>query len=133
MLGSFAGPILSSGTRTGEAEASVESTRLCARPELGYRDSADDSAPAAAGVSRSDPNLAIAFHHAPMGVVVAKPDGVIIACNPAAGQLLDRDPSDLLQGDVFAVVHPDDRDHRGRRPGRREVGWLRPVTRGLQR
>jgi diguanylate cyclase (GGDEF)-like protein/PAS domain S-box-containing protein len=109
MLGSFAGPILSSGTRTGEAEASVESTRLCARPELGYRDSADGSAPAAAGLSRSDPNLAIAFHHAPMGVVVAQPDGVIIACNPAAGQLLDRDPSDLSDGDVFAVVHPDDR------------------------
>src|SRR3954471_15082493 len=109
MLGSFAGPILSSGTRSGEAEASVESTRLCARPELGYRDPADDSAPAAAGVSRSDPNPAIAFHHAPMGVVVAQPDGVIIACNPAAGQLLDRDPSDLLEGDVFAVVHPDDR------------------------
>jgi hypothetical protein len=49
-------------------------------------------------VSASDPNLAIAFHHAPMGVVVAQPDGVIIACNPAAGQLLDRDPSDLLGG-----------------------------------
>ena len=38
-------------------------------------------------MSASDPNLAIAFHHAPMGVVVAQPDGVIIACNPAAGQL----------------------------------------------
>jgi diguanylate cyclase (GGDEF)-like protein/PAS domain S-box-containing protein len=53
--------------------------------------------------------LAIAFHHAPMGVVVAQPDGVIIACNPAAGQLLDRDPSDLLGRDLFDVVHPDER------------------------
>lgn len=61
-------------------------------------------------MNASDPDLAIAFHHAPMGVVVAQLDGVITACNPAAGQLLDHDPSDLVRTDLFAVVHPVDRD-----------------------
>lgn len=80
--------------------------------------SAGDSAFRTAGVSTSDPNLSVAFHHAPMGVVVAQPNGIIIACNPAAGQLLDRDPSDLLDGDLFDVVHPDDRKDAKQRCGR---------------
>ena len=55
-------------------------------------------------------NLVSAFQNAPMGVVVARPDGVIVACNPAMGRLLDRDPADLLGSVLFDFVHPEDLD-----------------------
>ena len=64
--------------------------------------------PQRSGVTTSDPNVVSAFHHAPMGVVVARPEGTVIACNPAAGQLLDRDPAGLLGIVLFDVVHPED-------------------------
>jgi len=35
-------------------------------------------------------------------------DGVIVASNPAAGQLLGRDPADLLGSVFFAAIHRDD-------------------------
>jgi PAS domain S-box-containing protein len=57
---------------------------------------------------RSDPIEVRAFRHAPTGVIVARPDGAVVACNSAAGQLLGREPADLLGGDLFEVVHPDD-------------------------
>jgi len=58
----------------------------------------------------SDPIEVGAFRHAPMGVIVARRDGIIVACNPAAGRLLGRGPADLLGRVVFEVVHPDDVD-----------------------
>jgi diguanylate cyclase (GGDEF)-like protein/PAS domain S-box-containing protein len=59
-------------------------------------------------VTTFDPNVVSAFHHAPMGVVVARPEGTVVACNPAAGQLLDRDPARLRGSVLFDLVHPDD-------------------------
>jgi diguanylate cyclase (GGDEF)-like protein/PAS domain S-box-containing protein len=56
----------------------------------------------------SDPIELRAFRYAPMGVIVARPDGVIVASNPAAGQLLGRDPADLLGSGFFAAIHRDD-------------------------
>jgi diguanylate cyclase (GGDEF)-like protein/PAS domain S-box-containing protein len=56
----------------------------------------------------SDPIEIRAFRHAPVGVVVARSDGVIVAGNPAAGQLLGRAPADLLGSVLFDVVHADD-------------------------
>jgi len=56
----------------------------------------------------SDPIEVRAFRHAPVGVIVARPDGVIVAGNPAAEKLLGREPADLLDSVLFDVVHPDD-------------------------
>jgi PAS domain S-box-containing protein len=56
----------------------------------------------------SDPIELRAFRYAPMGVIVARPDGVIVASNPAAGQLLGRDPAELLGSVVFVAIHRDD-------------------------
>ena len=57
-----------------------------------------------------------------MGVVVTRPDGVVVACNPAAGQLLGRDPADLLGEVLFDAVHPEDLDDARRRSTRLVVG-----------
>jgi diguanylate cyclase (GGDEF)-like protein/PAS domain S-box-containing protein len=43
-----------------------------------------------------------------MGVIVARPDGAVVAGNPAAGQLLGSEPAALLDSVLFDVVHPDD-------------------------
>jgi diguanylate cyclase (GGDEF)-like protein/PAS domain S-box-containing protein len=56
----------------------------------------------------SDPIEVGAFRHAPVGVIVARPDGVVVAGNPAAGRLLGREAADLLDSVLFDVVHPDD-------------------------
>lgn len=58
-----------------------------------------------------DLDLLTAFENAPMGVAVAAPDGVVLACNPALGRLLGRDPAHVV-GRVLhdEVVHPDDLD-----------------------
>jgi diguanylate cyclase (GGDEF)-like protein/PAS domain S-box-containing protein len=74
-------------------------------------------------VSAPDPVVvSAAFHHAPMGVVVTRSDGVVVACNPAAGQLLGRDPADLLGEVLFDAVHPEDLDDARRRSTRLVVG-----------
>ena len=74
-------------------------------------------------MSAPDPVVvSAAFHHAPMGVVVTRPDGVVVACNPAAGQLLGRDPADLLGEVLFDVAHPDDVDDARRRSTRLVAG-----------
>lgn len=55
-----------------------------------------------------DHDVLTAFRHAPAGVVVARPDGVITACNPPLADLLGREPADLLGTVLFEMVHPDD-------------------------
>ena len=54
------------------------------------------------------PDLLSAFENAPIGMAVLTPDGVITACNPAMGRLLERDAADLVGGTFFDVTHPDD-------------------------
>jgi diguanylate cyclase (GGDEF)-like protein/PAS domain S-box-containing protein len=73
-------------------------------------------------VGAPDAAVVSAFHHAPMGVVVARRDGLIVACNPAAGQLLDRDPADLLGAALFDAVHHDDIEDVRRRCARLPSG-----------
>jgi diguanylate cyclase (GGDEF)-like protein/PAS domain S-box-containing protein len=73
-------------------------------------------------MSASDPVVVSAFHHAPMGVVIARRDGLIVACNPVAGQLLDRDPADLPGSVLFDAVHPEDLDDARRRCARLLAG-----------
>jgi diguanylate cyclase (GGDEF)-like protein/PAS domain S-box-containing protein len=57
-----------------------------------------------------DPTVHSAFHNAPMGVAVTGLDGVIVACNPALGELIGMDPAALLGGALYDVIHPDDVD-----------------------
>ena len=49
-----------------------------------------------------------AFDHAPIGMAVVTPTGVITMCNPAMGTLLDRPPASLVGCTFFDVTHPDD-------------------------
>jgi diguanylate cyclase (GGDEF)-like protein/PAS domain S-box-containing protein len=60
------------------------------------------------GLSGQD--LISAFDHAPTGIAVLDPDGTITACNPAAGQLLRREPADLIGHTFFEITHPADID-----------------------
>jgi diguanylate cyclase (GGDEF)-like protein/PAS domain S-box-containing protein len=57
-----------------------------------------------------DPTVHSAFHNAPMGVAVTRLDGVIVACNPALGELVGTDPAALLGGALYDLIHPDDVD-----------------------
>ncbi len=52
--------------------------------------------------------LVSAFDHAPIGVAVATPHGVVTACNAAMGELLHRAPRELVGGTFFEHTHPDD-------------------------
>lgn len=58
----------------------------------------------------SDSAVFGAFLDAPMGVVVTRFDGVVVACNPAMGELLGEDSAGLLGTVLFDAVHPDDLD-----------------------
>jgi PAS domain S-box-containing protein len=64
------------------------------------------------GLSGQD--LISAFDHAPTGIAVLDPDGTITACNPAVGQLLRREPADLIGGTFFEITHPADLDEAKR-------------------
>jgi diguanylate cyclase (GGDEF)-like protein/PAS domain S-box-containing protein len=55
-----------------------------------------------------DRDLRTAFDHAPIGIAVLTPDGVVITGNSALGELLDRDPADLVGTTFFDVTHPAD-------------------------
>jgi PAS domain S-box-containing protein len=43
------------------------------------------------------------------GLVLAGPDGTVRYANPAAAELLDYPPDELIGTDVWGSVHPDDR------------------------
>jgi diguanylate cyclase (GGDEF)-like protein/PAS domain S-box-containing protein len=58
--------------------------------------------------SSADPTVYGAFLDAPMGVMVTRFDGVVVACNPAMGELVGEDPAGLLGSVLFHLVHPDD-------------------------
>jgi diguanylate cyclase (GGDEF)-like protein/PAS domain S-box-containing protein len=64
------------------------------------------------GLSGQD--LISAFDHAPTGIAVLDPDGTITACNPAVGQLLRREPADLVGRTFFEITHPLDLDEAKR-------------------
>jgi diguanylate cyclase (GGDEF)-like protein/PAS domain S-box-containing protein len=64
------------------------------------------------GLSGQD--LISAFDHAPTGIAVLDPDGTITACNPAVGQLLRREPADLIGHTFFEITHPVDLDEAKR-------------------
>jgi diguanylate cyclase (GGDEF)-like protein/PAS domain S-box-containing protein len=48
------------------------------------------------------------FSHAPMGILIAAPSGVVIAANPALAAMLGRSPEELTGDQVLDHVHPDD-------------------------
>ncbi len=48
------------------------------------------------------------FCHAPMGMLIAAPSGVVIAANPALAAMLGRTPEELAGNQVLDHVHPDD-------------------------
>ncbi len=54
--------------------------------------------------------LVTAFDHAPIGLAVLTPSGVITACNGAMGALLRLDARGLVGGTFFDHTHPDDLD-----------------------
>lgn len=51
-----------------------------------------------------------AFEHAPIGMVIADPDGIVIRANPAFGRILGCRAEDLVGRDIDSFTHPDDRD-----------------------
>jgi diguanylate cyclase (GGDEF)-like protein/PAS domain S-box-containing protein len=59
-----------------------------------------------AGGVDGDPRTA--FDHAPTGVAILTPQGVVTACNAAMGELLGADPPALVGSTFFDVTHPDD-------------------------
>ena len=58
-------------------------------------------------LSTHEQNALSAFVNAPVGVVIVTRRG-IVACNPAMGRLLERDPVDLVDRTLADVAHPDD-------------------------
>jgi diguanylate cyclase (GGDEF)-like protein/PAS domain S-box-containing protein len=54
-------------------------------------------------------SLRSAFDYAPIGMAVLTPDGVVITCNAALGELLGRVPESLAGTTLFQVTHADDR------------------------
>jgi diguanylate cyclase (GGDEF)-like protein/PAS domain S-box-containing protein len=62
----------------------------------------------APGDHTRDRDLRTAFDHAPIGIAVLTPDGVVIAANTALGELLDRHPDQLVGTTFFDVTHPED-------------------------
>jgi PAS domain S-box-containing protein len=53
-------------------------------------------------------SLRSAFDHAPIGMALLTPRGVVITCNTALGDLLLRQPKSLVGTTLFEVTHPDD-------------------------
>ena len=53
--------------------------------------------------------LVRAFDHAPIGMGVLTPHGLITLCNAALGALLGRRCDDLIGTMFLEIVHPDDR------------------------
>ena len=51
--------------------------------------------------------LLSAFEHAPTGMAVATPTGVLSACNPTLASLLGRSATELVGRTLFEVTHPD--------------------------
>ncbi len=51
-----------------------------------------------------------AFEHAPIGMVLADTDGIMIRANPAFGRILGVRAEDLPGRNVEAFTHPDDRE-----------------------
>ncbi|MGY1811297.1 diguanylate cyclase domain-containing protein [Blastococcus sp. SYSU D00820] len=49
-----------------------------------------------------------AFTHAPLGIALATPDGVLVDVNPALEELLGRSAATLHGESLFAFAHPDD-------------------------
>jgi diguanylate cyclase (GGDEF)-like protein/PAS domain S-box-containing protein len=54
------------------------------------------------------PDLASAFHAAPLGIVVCEPGGRVVHANPAVGALLGRQREALVGTTLFALTHEDD-------------------------
>jgi len=51
-----------------------------------------------------------AFENAPIGMVLADLDGIIIRANPALGRILGRNADDLPGQNMDSYTHPDDRE-----------------------
>lgn len=64
--------------------------------------------PLVAGVEVCDQDYRSAFVHAPIGMAVVTPVGVITSCNPALTAMLGRPTEQLLGRTFFDVTHPDD-------------------------
>jgi diguanylate cyclase (GGDEF)-like protein/PAS domain S-box-containing protein len=58
------------------------------------------------GLPRAD-RLSV-FSHAPMGILITTPSGVVIAANPALAAMLGRTPEELTGSQVLRLVHPED-------------------------
>jgi diguanylate cyclase (GGDEF)-like protein/PAS domain S-box-containing protein len=75
-------------------------------PPLQQDDGAAGREPGSAQVT--DELLRSAFDHAPTGMAVVTPTGVLTACNRALARLLGRPAAELVGGTLFAVTHPDE-------------------------
>lgn len=51
-----------------------------------------------------------AFEHAALGIALSGVNGQLLAVNPAACRILGYDESELLDTDLQAITHPDDRE-----------------------
>ena len=69
--------------------------------------------------------LRSAFDHAPIGMALLTPHGVVIACNAALGDLLLRTPESLAGTTLFEVTHPDDLPEAQRNCGLMQSGTQR--------
>ncbi|HRW38650.1 MAG: EAL domain-containing protein [Acidimicrobiales bacterium] len=68
--------------------------------------------PTAASTSAGD-LFRLAFDHAPIGAVVALPDGTIVQANQAVCAILGREPDELIGASYVDLIHPEDLDVGG--------------------
>jgi diguanylate cyclase (GGDEF)-like protein/PAS domain S-box-containing protein len=73
----------------------------------GLNDKGQRGEPAGA-TTAAELSLRSAFDYAPIGMAVLTPDGVVITCNAALGELLRRAPESLAGTTLFEITHPDD-------------------------
>ncbi|MEO7746439.1 MAG: diguanylate cyclase [Actinomycetota bacterium] len=69
---------------------------------------ADDVLDLAAREAADDRDLSSAFEHAPIGMAIAEPDGVLLRVNPALAALLGTTAARLVGSSLFEVTHPND-------------------------
>ncbi len=55
-----------------------------------------------------DRDLSSAFEHAPIGMAIAEPDGLLLRVNPALAALLGMPATRLVGSTLFEVTHPND-------------------------
>ena len=70
----------------------------------------DDLARLQADLLRANARFDVTFHHAPIGMALASPNGTLLRVNLAYAALLGYEPHELIGRNIREVTHPDDWD-----------------------